>query len=160
MKNLFIWMLFLACALPGWSQNASEFEGDEKSIMEVVEKETLSFFMGEYLDWTSCWEQSDDIYFEWVRSNVHHFYTSWDELSQIMRPVVTENVSKKDMFYAIRSDVRIYRDGDLAWVSYQQDLSGDKSNEQRLLRKTNGSWKIIMVTVVASETFPKFQVTE
>lgn len=158
MKKLFIVLLVFHTGILVFGQRtASSFNGEEEKIMEVIEKETLSFFLGEYVDWKNCWVHSDDIYFEWVRSNVHHFYTSWSELDRVMRPIVTENVSSSDVFYSERTEIQIVQDGDLAWVNYRQDLSGDKSNEQRVLRKINGDWKISMVTVVASETFPKFE---
>lgn len=155
MKQLIILLFVLHFTVPAWNQAGTTDEEDE-AIMAVIEKETQSFFMGEYEDWKSCWEQTEDIYFEWVRSNVHHFYTDWSNLDRVMRPIVTENVSKNDAFYAQRSNIRIMRDGSMAWVSYQQDLSGDMSNEQRVLQKKNGEWRIVMVTVVASETFPEF----
>lgn len=155
MKQLLILLFILQIFTPAWSQTDNNSDEDE-AIMAVIKKETLSFFIGEYEDWKNCWVQTDDIYFEWVRSNVHHFYTKWEDLDRTLRPIITENVSNNDAFYSERSRVKIMREGDMAWVTYHQDLSGDKSNEQRILRKTNGEWKIMMVTVVASETFPKF----
>ncbi|MBY5957512.1 nuclear transport factor 2 family protein [Membranicola marinus] len=156
MKRLFLLLLVLQLTIPAWNQTDNTSDEDD-AIMAVIKKETLSFFMGEYEDWKDCWAQTDDIYFEWVRSNVHHFYTDWSKLDRTLRPIITENVSNNDAYYAERTDVKIMRDGDMAWVTYRQDLSGDKSNEQRVLEKIDGAWKIIMVTVVASETFPKME---
>lgn|SRR5690625_3474355 len=157
MKKLTVLIVVLLIQFNAWGQwSEYSFTGEEKEIMEVIEKETLSFFMGEYVDWKDCWYHGEDIYFEWVRSNIHHFYTSWKELNQVMRPIVAENVASKDLFYVDRTDVQILREGDIAWVNYRQDLSGDLSHEQRVLRNVDGKWKIVMVTVVASDTFPKF----
>lgn len=157
MKSLSVLLGMMLIQTHGWAQwSTYTFTGAEKEIMEVVEKETLSFFMGEYVDWKDCWYHGEDIYFEWVRSNIHHFYTSWEELDRTMRPIVAENVASKDIFYVDRTDIQILREGDIAWVNYRQDLSGDRSHEQRVLRRVDGKWKIIMVTVVASDTFPKW----
>ncbi len=134
-----------------------DHSNEDLAIMAVIEKETQSFFVGEYEDWKDCWVQTDDIYFEWVRSNVHHFYTSWDDLNRVMRPIITENVGNGDLFYSQRSDIKIMQEGPMAWVSYRQNLSGNLSHEQRVLRKKDGQWKIMMVTVVASETFPTLE---
>jgi|SRR5690606_2089585 len=158
MKQLLFLLTALQLALPGWSQSDS-FSDEDLAIMAVIKKETQSFFIGEYEDWKNCWVHSDDIYFEWVRSNVHHFYTKWSDLDRVMRPIITENVGNGDLFYSQRDDIKIMQEGDVAWVTYRQDLSGDISNEQRILVKEDGEWKITMVTVVASETFPKFEAT-
>lgn len=155
MKRLLYLFVLLQITIPVSSQT-DKFTSEDDAIMAVIKKETQSFFMGEYEDWKSCWVHSSDIYFEWVRSNVHHFYTEWADLDNVMRPIITENVSKNDAFYSLRTDVKIMQDHNMAWVTYRQDLSGDKSDEQRILIKDDGKWKIIMVTVVASETFPKF----
>lgn len=156
MKRLILLLLVLQLTTPAWNQSDNSTDEDD-AIMAVIETETLSFFMGEYEDWKNCWVQSDDVYFEWVRSNVHHFFTRWADLDRTMRPIITENVSNNDAFYAERTKIKIMRDGDMAWVTYRQDLSGDKSNEQRVLEKKDGEWKIVMVTVVASETFPNIE---
>lgn len=155
MIRLLLLFAVLQLASPLFSQT-DNFTGEDKAIMTVIKKETQSFFMGEYEDWKNCWNHDSDIYFEWVRSNVHHFYTDWLDLDRVMRPIITENVGKRDVFYSLRTDVKIMQSGNMAWVTYRQDLSGDKSDEQRVLVKEDGDWKIIMVTVVASETFPKF----
>lgn len=155
MKQLLILFLVLQLSNPVWSQTDNNSNEDE-AIMAVIKKETLSFFIGEYEDWKNCWVHSDDIYFEWIRSNVHHFYTKFSDMNRVLRPIITENVGNNDAFYSERTKVKIMQDGDLAWVTYRQDLSGDKSNEQRVLRKKDGKWKIMMVTVVQSETFPDF----
>lgn len=158
MKKLYVLFGLMMFQIHVWGQWSSDtFTGEDAEILAVIEKETLSFFMGEYMDWKSCWHQSEDIYFEWVRSNIHHFYTSWEELDRTMRPIIAENVASKDIFYADRTDIEILREGDMAWVSYRQDLSGDRSHEQRVLRNVDGQWKIVMVTVVASDTFPTFK---
>lgn len=159
MKRLIFLLLILQLAIPGWSQTDDNTEED-LSIMAVIKKETRSFFVGEYEDWKDCWAHSDDIYFEWVRSNVHHFYTKFSDMDRVMRPIITENVGNGDVFYSQRSDIKIMQNGPVAWVTYRQDLSGDVSNEQRILKKIDGEWKIVMVTVVASETFPKFEVNK
>lgn len=153
MKRLLLLFLVLQICIPGWAQSDGH-SSEDKAIMAVIKKETLSFFVGEYEDWKDCWVQTDDIYFEWVRSNVHHFYTKFSDMDHVLRPIITENVSNNDAFYSERSRIKIMQDGDMAWVTYLQDLSGDKSNEQRVLRKKDGKWKIMMVTVVQTETFP------
>lgn len=154
MRALLFIIGFILCIDP-ISGQVDDLNDEEMAIMAVVKKETQSFFIGEYEDWKDCWLHDDNIYFEWVRSNVHHFYTSWEELDRTMRPIITENVGNGDLFYSLRSDLKIRQDGPFAWVTYRQDLSGDISNEQRVLRKVGGEWKIVMVTVVASETFPR-----
>src|SRR5690606_5163279 len=159
MKQLLFLFAILPIVLPVWSQTDNNSE-EALAILAVIEKETRSFLVGEYEDWKNCWVHSDDIYFEWVRSNVHHFYTSWADLDRTMRPIITENVGNGDMFYSQRSDLKIMQNGPVAWVTYRQNLSGDMSHEQRILQKIDGEWKISMVTVVASETFPKFEVSK
>lgn len=155
MKSLLFLLLTLLLATPVLSQE-DDNSAEDAAILAVIKKETLSFFVGDYEGWKACWKHSDNIYFEWVRSNVHHFYTRWPDLDRTMRPIITENVSNNDAFYSERTDLKIMQEGDMAWVSYKQDLSGSRSNEQRVLVKSDDQWKIVMVTVVASETFPKF----
>ena len=156
MKQLLFFLGIMLIAQTASGQ-ADEHSEEDIAIMAVIKKETQSFFVGEYEAWKDCWVHSDDIYFEWVRSNVHHFYTKWADLDRVMRPIITENVASGDLFYSQRSDIKIMQEGPMAWVTYRQDLSGDVSHEQRILHKIDGQWKIMMVTVVASETFPKFE---
>src|SRR5690625_7458030 len=100
MKKLTVLIVVLLIQFNAWGQwSEYSFTGEEKEIMEVIEKETLSFFMGEYAEWKDCWYHGEDIYFEWVRSNIHHVYTSRKELNQVMRPIEVDTVASTDLLY-------------------------------------------------------------
>ena len=130
---------------------------EEEAIKAAALAETKAFFARDAEAWQSTWLHDASVSRTIVSSGSYAYSVGWDEISAPILKTFKEQpekitVTPKNDRFSIR------RDGNIAWLEYVQQLVSpdkptevDESREQRMLVKTDGTWKIAsQVTHVAS----------
>ncbi|MDZ4767301.1 MAG: hypothetical protein SGI73_22405 [Chloroflexota bacterium] len=129
---------------------------DEQAVMQVIEAETLAFWLKDYAAWARCWLQVPEIRMMgwWARGGIT-VTVGWDTLSQNVRRLMDANPTPNPTAARVRREqVNIRTSDAMAWVTFDQygadtdepdmDMAG-LSHETRILEKHAGAWKIVYV---------------
>lgn len=124
---------------------------DEAAIKKVIQDETDGYYEGNAEKNLSQWsgKTSDEYQRQMLTSYIGNSYAkgeSMDKLKDVMR-----KYAKKQEAKLTNTDFEIRRKGNMAWVTYTQDVKQgektlQKARETRILERINGDWKIVFVS--------------
>lgn len=155
----FLFIFIISCnnrntAAPG--KPALDEQAETASMMQVIENETTNFYNGKYDLWAEQWSHDPGAMQVWnFEDGSFREAVGWDSISrqgkhwietyyQNGENIVHPFVKRKNLAVRFFSDSIAY----LTWKQYNADREKKyfaESREMRLMKKENGSWKILTV---------------
>ena len=133
---------------------APGIKGDEKAIIQVIERESQAFWDKNFEAYADCWAHEDYVRtMGWWADGGITVVEGWDERGKRTKKHMDENPEVNSQ-NPVRKNMNIRVGADMAWVTFDQygkdtndptfDMPG-LSRETRILEKINGKWKIVYV---------------
>ena len=149
MKNLSICLVLLcwACAKP------VDHEAEKAVIAKLIDDETRYAAAADSANWATCWVKSPDAMFMLSSADRVELYQNSDSLASMIGSIepFELKLSRDNYKYTVSPD--------MAFVTFdQQDNFGGaerKTKESRTLKKVDGQWKIMNVSVVDVSSYDK-----
>jgi hypothetical protein len=147
MKNLITIGVLLcwACAKP------INHEEEKAIITKVIEDESKYAAAADSAKWASCWVNDDDARFMYASADQSVEYKSWKTIGAGGLEPFDIKIQRDNFNYTIGQD--------LAFVTFdQQDNWGGidrKTKESRTLKKIDGQWKIMSISLVDVSSYDR-----
>jgi len=149
MKNLSICLVLLcfACAKP------VDDEAEKAAIAKLIDDETRYAAAADSANWATCWVNSPDAMFMLASADRVELYENSDSIASLIGSIEPFELKlNRDNFkYNISTD--------MAFVTFDQQDNFDgaerKTKESRTLKKVDGQWKIMNVSVVDVSSYDK-----
>jgi tetratricopeptide (TPR) repeat protein len=137
--------------------------GDKAEVaraMQIVEKETTSFFKKDFEGWLSCYQQSPSAFHSYSDKQLVRQYEGWRNIARGAREIMEEMPSTPSRV-VLRRNLNYRIMGDNVWLIFDQYMGDNVSKEMRLMEKVNGRWKIVLMSAVGVSSYndPKLEVT-
>jgi hypothetical protein len=149
MKNLILFSVLLcwACAKP------IDEEAEKAAITKLIDDETRYAAAADSANWSACWLNTDEAVFSIASADSSGHYKGWASVASAACEFEPFELNLKRDNYAYSID------RDIAFVTFdQQDNWGGvdrKTKESRTLKKVDGQWKIMNVSVVDISSYDK-----
>ncbi|HOZ97161.1 MAG TPA: hypothetical protein PKY86_01665 [Niabella sp.] len=144
--KLHLMLLFSMTTILSFAQKT-----EEATIKKLIDDESSFAAKADFTKWASCWVNSDEASFSFTNKEATHFMKGFNAISKMM-----ENMKPFELKLS-RNNYQFTLGKDLAFVIFdQQDNWGGTDRvkkESRTLRKLNGKWKILNVSVVEVSSF-------
>lgn len=158
--TLAVILITMATAISCQSGNAKEkkpenIQAEKDAILNVIEKETTSFFARDYDAWKSTYVQADYAFQAWSnKDGTFDASVGWTGIDNTVGKYIHDNpesqagshpiVERKNIKYKFYDDDVCY----LTWDQFNSNKAGNNFNhskEVRLMEKINNEWKIVCV---------------
>lgn len=125
---------------------------EEAAIKKLIDDESHFAAKANHNQWSSCWVNTDEASFSYTNSEETNFINGFNSIAKMIDEV------KPFELKLARSNYQFSIGKDLAFVHFDQEdnwggSAGRKTKESRTLRKINGKWKILNVSVVETSSF-------
>lgn len=149
MKNHILWVLLLcwACTKP------VDQETEKEIITKLIDDETSFAAAADAENWAKCWINGSDAMFMLSSADGVELYQNADSLAAMIGSIEPFELK------LTRDNYKYTISPDMAFVTFdQQDNFGGmdrKTKESRTLKKVDGEWKIMNVSVVDVSSYEK-----
>lgn len=156
MKKLTILTVVLCLFGTVYSQNA-----DEENIKKVVRAETESYFNRDLQAWKAAWAKNANTNRTFISKYGYDNESKWDTSVARIEAQFKQSPAPQPMEIST-SNYNILQKGEMAWVDYDQVLTGPGidpatkngySHESRLLIKEGDEWKIVTQITTSPESY-------
>ena len=140
-------LLCWACAKP-------DPETEKQTLTRLIDDETRYVAGGDSVNWARCWSNTEDARFTIADANGAQQLSGWSNVRTILREIQPFDLKMK------RDNYKFEIDDHVAFVTFdQRDNWGGEgermTKESRTLRKVNGEWKIVDVSVIGFSSYDK-----
>lgn len=120
--------------------------------MQIVEKETTSFFKKDYAGWLSCYQQSPSAFHSYTDKNVVRQFEGWQNIARAAKQIM-EDMPNTPLQEVERKNLNWRIMGENIWLTFDQYMGDSVSKEMRLLEKVDGDWKMVLMSAVGVSTY-------
>lgn len=131
-------------------------QSEEQKIRQLIDSETQYFAERNFEGWSSCWVHSSNALFTYTDSEEFNKLEGWEAIRTAIEETMAETESVDDLLLE-RNNYHIEAGEDIAWAWFDQrdNLEGQPIDkmETRVLKKVDGDWKILHVSVVEVSSY-------
>ena len=129
--------------------------GEHEQIKKVVKAETESYYQSNADAWQATWLHTTGITRTMVNKDSYAIFKGWENFGP--EAIAGLKNFKPGAVTIGNSNYNIKTGGNLAWVEYDQKVSGKEdtsnSHEFRVLEKTDGQWKMVSQTTIGLSSY-------
>ena len=150
MKTNIFFSLTLLCLiffLGVSAQNSNE----QQAIKKVLDQETRSYFEMKYDAWASTWMHDSTVFRMSMSPTQFSKIVGWNNMNQGMKESMQGTAFTEEQMapYLNKFGYKFYINGNVAHVFFKEGKDEKSANdEERLMVKQNGEWKIAGITIV------------
>lgn len=157
MKKHLLFSLFICGLLsPTFAQ-----QKDEDAIKRAIQKETDSYYAGNYDQWANTW--AHEPYILWTTNSGeeggHFKMMGWSVLNGNMKSAFEDRKTPWPIPKFVRENYVVRQNATMAFATFDQvqtnsDGSARRSRESRVLEKQGNDWKLIYAAILAPKAEP------
>lgn len=137
---------------PFTRQEYAGAEAEKAAIQQLLDEETRYFYVRDYENWAKCWSHQEDVFFSFCSKTDYVVKKGWRALGEHMRNFMQDNPDPH-LPPIERGDYVFHLQGDLAWVYFNNREGESAGQHQRVLRKENGTWKMVNMTGIDEASY-------